>query len=113
MCGGKWVQYTEKFSQKQKEDGLFAHKICQKCYSKAVARKCKSFIALPGLLNVRAMIPANKDLGRCDVCDTGAAMGGPGNETEDLSGLLFPGTEPARSYGVNQPFCPLFLEVLC
>jgi len=73
VCGGKWVQYTEKFSQKQKEEGRFAHKICQKCYSKAVARKCRSFTALPGLLNTRTMIPANKDLGRCDVCNTGAA----------------------------------------
>lgn len=73
VCGGKWVQYTEKFSQKQKEEGRFAHKICQKCYSKAVARKCWSFTTLPGLLNTGTMILANKDLGRCDVCNTGAA----------------------------------------
>jgi len=71
VCGGKYVQYTEKFSPKMKEEGRFSHKICQKCYSKAVARVCRSFIALPGLINTLAMIPADKDYGRCRICNQG------------------------------------------
>jgi hypothetical protein len=65
------VQYTEKFSPKMKEDSSFSHKICQKCYSKAVARICRSFTALPGLINTLAMVPADKEYGRCRICNQG------------------------------------------
>jgi hypothetical protein len=73
VCGGKWVQYTEKFSQKQKDEGRFSRKICAKCYSKAIAAKSKTFSTLPGMLNTANMRQTNVDVGRCDVCKTGAA----------------------------------------
>ncbi len=73
VCGTKWVQYTEKFSQKQKDEDRFSHKICAKCYSKAIAAKCKTFTSLPGMLNTANMRQTNVDVGRCDVCKTGAA----------------------------------------
>jgi len=73
VCGGKWVQYTEKFSQKQKDEGRFSRKICAKCYSKAIAKKSLTFTALPGMLNTANMRQTNVDIGRCDVCKTGAA----------------------------------------
>lgn len=73
VCGGKWVQYTEKFSQKQKDEDRFSHKICAKCYSKAIAAKCMTFTSLPGMLNTANMRQTNVDVGRCDVCKTGAA----------------------------------------
>lgn len=71
VCGGKWVQYTEKFSAKMKEEGRFSHKICQKCYSTAVARVSLSMITLPGTINPTVMVPADKDYGRCSICDQG------------------------------------------
>ncbi|MDX8551714.1 hypothetical protein KHC33_10855 [Methanospirillum sp. J.3.6.1-F.2.7.3] len=74
VCGGKWVHYTEKFSPHMKAEGRFSHKICQKCYDRARLRKSGTYTALPGLLNINHMIMANKDLGRCDVCNTGAAI---------------------------------------
>ncbi|WP_449572180.1 hypothetical protein [Methanospirillum sp.] len=74
VCGGKWVQYTEKFSQKQKDEERFSHKICSKCYSKAIAAKSKTFSTLPGMLNTANMTLTNTELGRCDVCNTGAAV---------------------------------------
>jgi len=73
VCGTKWVQYTEKFSQKQKDEDRFSHKICAKCYSKAIAAKCMTFTSLPGMLNTANMRQTNVDVGRCDVCNTGAA----------------------------------------
>ncbi len=71
VCVGKYVQYTEKFSPKMKEEGRFSHKICQKCYSKAVARVCRSFTTLPGMINTLAMVSADKDYGRCRICNQG------------------------------------------
>jgi len=74
VCGGKWVQYTEKFSQKMKAEDRFSHKICQKCYDRAVLRKSKTFTALPGLLHTAHMVRAHTDIGRCEVCNTGPAV---------------------------------------
>jgi len=74
VCGGKWVQYTEKFSQKMKAEDRFSYKICQKCYDRAVARKSKTFTALPGLVHTAHMVRANTDIGRCEVCNTGPAV---------------------------------------
>ena len=74
ICGGKWVQYTEKFSQKMKSEDRFSHKICQKCYDRAVAKKSKSFTTLPGLVHTAHMVRTNTDIGRCEVCNTGPAV---------------------------------------
>ena len=66
VCGGKWVQYTEKFSPKMKAEDRFSYKICQKCYDWAVARKSESFIALSSLLHTAHMVRGNTVAGvRC------------------------------------------------
>jgi hypothetical protein len=74
VCGGKWVHYTENFSQKMKSEDQFSHKIYQKCYDRAVVGKSKTFSALPGLLNTAYMVWANTDIGRCELCKTGPAV---------------------------------------
>ena len=74
VCGGKWIHYTEKFSAKMKEEGRFSHKVCQKCYDLAVLRKSGTFTTLPGLLNTANMVRTHTDVGRCQVCNTGAAV---------------------------------------
>jgi len=74
VCGQKRVHYTEKFSKRMKEENRFSYRICQTCYDMAVVKKSDTFRALPGLLNVRSMVRAHTDIGRCDVCNTGAAV---------------------------------------
>ncbi|MDX8551224.1 hypothetical protein KHC33_12740 [Methanospirillum sp. J.3.6.1-F.2.7.3] len=71
VCGGKWVLYTEKISARMKEEGVVSHVICQRCYSKAVARVSLSYVTLPGMVNVSGMIRADKDYGRCKICGHG------------------------------------------
>ena len=74
VCGGKWVYYTEKFSQRMKAENRFSYKVCKRCYEQAVERKSRSFTSLPGLLNVADMVRADRDIGRCNVCNTGPAV---------------------------------------
>jgi len=74
VCGGKWVYYNEKFSQKMKAENRSSYKVCKRCYDQAVERKSKSFTVLPVLLNMANMVRADKDIGRCDVCKTGPAV---------------------------------------
>ncbi|PWR75449.1 hypothetical protein ACKUB1_09085 [Methanospirillum stamsii] len=71
VCGSKIVQYTERVTKKMKQEGRDPRKICQKCYSTAVAKKSRIFSTLPGLLNISSMAKAEKDYGRCSVCGLG------------------------------------------
>lgn len=55
ICGAKWVHYIEKQPSGEKGEEKISHVLCQKCYSKAVARVSLSFTALPGTLNTSRM----------------------------------------------------------
>ena len=71
ICGAKWVHYTEKQPPGDKGEEKTSRVLCQKCYSKAVARVSLSFITLPGTLNTARMVEADKDYGRCPICNLG------------------------------------------
>lgn len=70
VCGGKWVMYIEK-SALMKDEEQNPHVICERCYSKAVARISLSYVTIPGTVNVSGMVRADKDYGRCKVCGLG------------------------------------------
>lgn len=57
-----------------KAENRFSYKVCKRCYEQAVERKSRSFTSLPGLLNVAEMVRADRDIGRCNVCNTGPAV---------------------------------------
>jgi hypothetical protein len=68
-CGSRRADYREKMTPGRSP----SRKICRTCYREARQAETTPVRALPGVLNIPAMVRIEKDLGRCQVCNGGKA----------------------------------------